>query len=225
MVIYQKLYDVCGQKLVWVVSTIGTTTTPKSERWPKIPCWFDTEWPLNVLTFWNCTELNENGVFHNPTTFKGGNKWICTGVNEITWDDSNPGYLSVLYICAWLTNFNKSGMPTQPANGCLACTRFIKCDWTGLSVGPSTLRSRPSTTGLYSHQLLTSFSHYIHVLLDLNCLFFLCCIIVELICVSIVQFKCVCVNYNYLSSTNYKNKMVISTDWKQIPHTTYKVCG
>ena len=28
VVINQKLCDVCGQKLVWVVSTIGTTNTP-----------------------------------------------------------------------------------------------------------------------------------------------------------------------------------------------------
>jgi len=27
VVIYQKLCDVCGQKLVWVVSTVGTTNT------------------------------------------------------------------------------------------------------------------------------------------------------------------------------------------------------
>ena len=38
VVINQKLCDVYGQKLIWVVSTIGTTNISKSKRFPKIPC-------------------------------------------------------------------------------------------------------------------------------------------------------------------------------------------
>jgi len=50
----QKPCDVCGQKLVWVVSTIGTIVqthqvSSKFERWPRIPCWFDMEWPLFIF--------------------------------------------------------------------------------------------------------------------------------------------------------------------------------
>ena len=56
MIINQKIYDVCGQKLVWVVNTIGTTNMPSFiEIRELIQNSLFTEWPLyslNKLEFW-----------------------------------------------------------------------------------------------------------------------------------------------------------------------------
>jgi len=75
----QKLCDVCGQK----VGMGGeyhryhkhTKFRQKSERWPEIPCWFDTEWPRSLtaeflkaakyLRF-NVHLHQELANFHNP---------------------------------------------------------------------------------------------------------------------------------------------------------------
>ena len=45
-----------------------TQVSSKSERWPKIPCWFDTEWPRCVVSQ-QCRLIHipDRSAFHQPS--------------------------------------------------------------------------------------------------------------------------------------------------------------
>ena len=100
MVINQKLCDVFGQN----VDMGGEhhryykhQVSSKSKRWPRIPCWFDTEWPfciiaveqssLMLLNYLSLYIPSDSNVYRNLNA----RRWWVTVFNLIWLDVSISG--------------------------------------------------------------------------------------------------------------------------------------
>ena len=94
VVINQKLCSVYSQISVWVMST---QVSSKSERWPKIPSWFDPELPVQDLWRVMFKEKKTWGSLHLLWIFE---RQILTILSYIKWHTcTNHMRLLVVYGC------------------------------------------------------------------------------------------------------------------------------